>query len=380
MRQEKLTLEGMQQGIRDSDVFILVLTERVLSSWFCNAEITTALDEEKPIQLIVEEESRFHPFNREHWDVQAAAGVEERLVKNQSGTMTAVAPRVVQMVDQHLISAVPYRRRDYEQHGMMRELCRRNGVVLPAIQVAPWPADVPPLRVAFVANIEACQTAAMMFADLKQGLQSVPDRIELMLDVHSQVQLHTADRIILLLTSGVLQEPSLSQVEAVLRFDAQTRQDRMLPVYYPGDWTFGGNEHTSAPAQICTWLNEHEALCYRPKLESDGSSCHEFGVMLDHMLVKLGASAGSVTSPTQVQPLEIATVRQKLACAERELEAKNASVLALSRELDEARSALVSTIGEGEEETGNRPAAPHNNGHRGGVGRRAFCQCCAGPQ
>ena len=102
MRQEKLTLEGMQQGIRDSDVFILVLTERVLSSWFCNAEIATALDEEKPIQLIVEEESRFHPFNREHWDAQAAAGVEERLVKNQSLMVNRQASNIIGPLAQNI--------------------------------------------------------------------------------------------------------------------------------------------------------------------------------------------------------------------------------------------------------------------------------------
>ena len=35
MRQAKLTLEGMRQGVRDSDVFLLVLTLHVLASWFC---------------------------------------------------------------------------------------------------------------------------------------------------------------------------------------------------------------------------------------------------------------------------------------------------------------------------------------------------------
>ena len=32
---EDLTLEGMQQGVRDSDVFLLILTKNVLNSWYC---------------------------------------------------------------------------------------------------------------------------------------------------------------------------------------------------------------------------------------------------------------------------------------------------------------------------------------------------------
>ena len=35
MRQALLTLEGMRQGVRDSDVFLLVLTENVLNRWYC---------------------------------------------------------------------------------------------------------------------------------------------------------------------------------------------------------------------------------------------------------------------------------------------------------------------------------------------------------
>ena len=35
MKQKNLTLEGMRQGVRDSDVFFLVLTATVVQSWYC---------------------------------------------------------------------------------------------------------------------------------------------------------------------------------------------------------------------------------------------------------------------------------------------------------------------------------------------------------
>ena len=67
MRQKKLTLEGMQEGVRDSDVFILVLSAHVLTSWFCQQEMLCAIREEKKIQLVLEEEPRFSPFDVATW-------------------------------------------------------------------------------------------------------------------------------------------------------------------------------------------------------------------------------------------------------------------------------------------------------------------------
>ena len=43
MRQALLTLEGMRQGVRDSDVFLLVLTETVLSRPYCQEVRTPSL-------------------------------------------------------------------------------------------------------------------------------------------------------------------------------------------------------------------------------------------------------------------------------------------------------------------------------------------------
>ena len=55
MAAKQLTLEGMQRGVRDSDVFLLLLTKRVLTRWFCRKELLTAIEEGTPIQLVVEE-------------------------------------------------------------------------------------------------------------------------------------------------------------------------------------------------------------------------------------------------------------------------------------------------------------------------------------
>ena len=57
--------------MRASSVFLLVLTNTILKSWFCRQEMLCALDEGKKIQLIVEEDSRHDPWDAEGWQVKA---------------------------------------------------------------------------------------------------------------------------------------------------------------------------------------------------------------------------------------------------------------------------------------------------------------------
>ena len=67
MTQNKISLDGMRQGIYDSDVFVLFLTNSFMSRWYCRAELATAIEFEKPILVVYEEEERFWPFSLERW-------------------------------------------------------------------------------------------------------------------------------------------------------------------------------------------------------------------------------------------------------------------------------------------------------------------------
>ena len=133
MKQANLTLEGMRQGVRDSQVFLLVLSERVLGSWFCQQELLCAIAEEKPIQLILEEELRFHPFAASHWRhqhesedeprtilVETASGKAEEIVavsmdENDSWQKEQGDKKLTRLlcetIDHHLPNAVAFRRR-----------------------------------------------------------------------------------------------------------------------------------------------------------------------------------------------------------------------------------------------------------------------------
>ena len=121
MREENLTLEGMRQGVRDSSVFVLILTERVLGSWFCQQEILCAIEEQKPVQLVLEQESRsdFHPFDVAAWE--ASRGQPERKTMTANGTLQTVDPKIATMIDANLPKAITYRRRDFEVDAMMHD-------------------------------------------------------------------------------------------------------------------------------------------------------------------------------------------------------------------------------------------------------------------
>jgi hypothetical protein len=190
MRQNRLALRDMRQGVRDSVVFLLMLTERVLvNSWYCHQEIFAAIEVGKPIQIVIEEEPRFHPFDKDIWVASRMTGVRAVGVTDANRVTNEVAVPVFRdeacpwqtqqsdaellacvcgAIDEHLSAAVTYRRRNFEQAAMMREICFRNGVLLPQTE-----AVQPLARRIQIAAIFNPKTAAQMFSDLQAGLDAV---------------------------------------------------------------------------------------------------------------------------------------------------------------------------------------------------------------
>eukprot|EP01045_Picozoa_sp_COSAG04_P005723 COSAG04_NODE_269_length_18509_cov_13.576480_2_plen_958_part_00 len=308
MRQQTLTLKGMREGVRDSDVFLLVLSERVLTSWFCQQELLCAIEHRKKIQLIVEKEPRFHPFGLDTW--KTSKGADERKIVSSNQTelqvvrvtkdancpwqngqtneqLTALLCRTI---DEHLPHATTFRRRDFEQEAMMHELCRRNGIVLPTVTDQDESALA--LTSSSTVHIEAfvvCHTdnASSMVADIRGALAQHPLNATLTFDVG---RIETADKVLLLLSKGVLTGASLSHLQQVLSVDARCHRDRIVSVYSEdAGWAFGCDEHRNAPEEVKQCLDEHEALSFRP-YDPTGADRHEFPAMMGQLLKNLGAS------------------------------------------------------------------------------------------
>ena len=135
MNQDDLTEAGMKQGVEDSDVFILFLTNSVLSRPFCLKEIGWALDANKPIVIVAEEEERFWPFDIERWkndictkDTTVWPHVWKKsggLGSNYASCPANIKAEIQRQHDAGLI--LPYRRRDFEANAMMTQILKCAG-------------------------------------------------------------------------------------------------------------------------------------------------------------------------------------------------------------------------------------------------------------
>jgi len=167
------------------------------------------------VQLVVEEDARFNPFDREAWAalnaamepaareletgaqggadlaLPAAAGrletVDGVVVCRLAGSaFDRVPDKIRAAVNAALPNAVAYRKRDFEADAMMRALCVRNGVALPPAAAAPTAAAAAaaagpaaaPLRVLVICH---AATAGAMRADLEAALAAT-GRVELTSD------------------------------------------------------------------------------------------------------------------------------------------------------------------------------------------------------
>ena len=280
MHEENLTLEGMKEGVRSSEVFLLVLTETVLASWFCQEEMKEAIRNHKTVQILLEEESRFSPVDLAGWT--ASQGQSERTVLNAQRKAVAVPPEICKMIDENLPKAIVYRRREFEAAAMVRELCKRHDLAVPYLPAIPPPPV--PVSVCVIAHDA---TAAAMRAQL-QALFAEDGRLALTDD------LAAAEQVLLLLSEGVVDAgtDSLQQLQAVLtqdNADAAIEEDRIVAVYDGASWEFSCDAQKSAPADVQKALNDHEAMVFRSGA-IEGRR-HEFEAMVRELLKKLGCGA-----------------------------------------------------------------------------------------
>ena len=148
MEQAQLTLEGMREGVRASDRLLLVLTENVLTRWFCQQEISTAVEEGTSIQLLVEEDERFAPFDAATWRSFSADTPEDHAKicgAVETAPPSAVAPPARLRGRRHDEGAAASQRAAFASSD--GEKCWRGAVSAPA-----WPGTsegrglVPPRR------------------------------------------------------------------------------------------------------------------------------------------------------------------------------------------------------------------------------------------
>lgn len=213
-----------------------------------------------------------------------------RMTRQLSDEWVKVPLTICKMIREHLPDAVTYRRRDYEADAMMKELRRRNNLHVRTKNKECRHHDMPLIHNSGAAfsELQTGHMRVMILAkDAKVG-QDIEAGLTKMTAGHIQFTRNTesiraVDRVLLILTGGVLQSPCLAVLEEALLVDEETNKDRLICVFIEElGWTFGCQEQKSAPEAVQAAILNHEAIRYRAN--SEGRCRHEFGTMCTKIL------------------------------------------------------------------------------------------------
>lgn len=272
MSTSELTESAMRQGVYDSDVFVLFLTNSVLSRVFCLKEISWALEFGKPIFIVVETENRFWQWDYDRW-------TRDECARNTSGGWVCAPlqisfsccqeqyPHVVNLLKRHYFAdtMMPFRRRDFEANALVRELLRRAGHCpdvawgryLPASQAERDASLSLPRKIWISASIPP---AEQLVTQLGRSLTALSPR------VHIAPSLEAASHVLFLLTEGVMSQsqhhqPSATEQELLRVFALQRPTVFAYSTVHGWDFDQFYKCHES---EAKTTIASHEALAIRP--------------------------------------------------------------------------------------------------------------------
>ena len=271
--------------------------------------------------MLIEEDDRFAPFDASNWKSFAADTPQDKA-------------SICAAIEAALPNAIVYRRRDYEAEAMMRELLRRNGLILPMGRVggaASCQANHAPTTVAVLCHRGGA--GGDMCDELVGALNRAPSGL---LAVSEDAQaVDSADKVLLLLSEGVLRGDSLARLRLALAKDRASQIDRLVLVCRTKmeGWNFDKKENAEireAPDEVQAALENHEAITYRAP--SQGASRHEFSIMVDNLMRRLvPEGTRKTTNPVAPVVAPIQTVRQQFEGVQHELQ-RAASALAAEKE------------------------------------------------
>ena len=271
MQESDLTLQGMKEGVERSRIFLLILTRNVLRRPFCRKELIEALRLRKDLQLLVEEDERFQPFDPSSWKSFTADSDDEHA-------------SICDAIEAALTKAVVFRRRKHEVEAMVRELGVRAGLTFPKLSPVLSASGLSPTSI-FVIGHRAGFGGDMVDMTL-HGLKNAAPAVSF---PENPDELGQVPFVLVFLNEGVLSGNPLRLLRRTLEQDRATPgADRLLFVCrVPSEgWIFSGKpEVDDAPAEVKEALKSHEALTFRAP--STSGSCHEFPAMLRHLLWRL---------------------------------------------------------------------------------------------
>jgi hypothetical protein len=307
MSQDDLTESGMKLGVEQSDVFLLVLTNRCLSRSYCLKEIGWALDADKKIICVFEDEARFWQWNFERWarnDCTRTFNEEGNVVWKNSPSLQVkyddCPQRIKSMITEQYKNntMLPYRRRNFESDSLLQQILVRSGELgccwgqfefKNMLRVPSTTTDTMSSvrRLLVISSLKGDSIAKQ----LKVSLVNIPG-------VALANQLDESTHAVLVLSEGIFKDESLTNVMAAI---TTLPEDRILMIYSASaGWLFYGKEHKAAPSPIQDLLNTHEAMIYR-----NADRYYEHTSMVYEIIKRLKSAQqkDSRTTNTTVSPI-----------------------------------------------------------------------------
>ena len=273
MNQTDLTEAGMRQGVYDSDVFILFLTNSYLSRPFCLLELKWALEFGKKIVIVQEIDERFWPFDLERWKSNRCHRERGGWVEGGLKTTYEQCPALVRdFIESYDAGAMlPFRRRDFEVNALTREILRRASEHDDVIWGSPDGSHLPPpaalrcldpatTRRIFVFTLDSLETTAMI-DDFKSSVEDIAPATVWAEDIAG------ATHAVMLLVAGSVKPGTASAVLLEEAAEIATTNSFIHFLYVTGNWDFDEfyDLHTRAPTIATRGVASHECMQFRPR-------------------------------------------------------------------------------------------------------------------
>ena len=308
MNQVDITSAAMKQGVLDSEVFILFLTNAVLTRPFCLKEIGWALEAKKPIVIVAEEEERFWPFDIKRWEKNECTKdttVWPHVWKKSEGLGSEYAfcpdnikAEIHRQHDAGLI--LPYRRRDFEASAMILQVLEKAGKL-----GCGWAKNLP--SNALTSNVnnstseggtrrlflvcDVSEEAGASTMELRQDMNAELTQTLAQCNVDIADTVEEATHALVILTGGLLRggSPLMIQLDQIVNTLAPS--DIVYTYSTDAGWDF--DAFYRGPESILkSSIAEHEALVYRPNNLARG---YEHTSMIGEILQRLRPKGGSGT-------------------------------------------------------------------------------------
>ena len=349
VEQLNLTEEGMKNGVRDSDIFVLFLTSSTLTRAYCIKEITWAMEMKKFIVIVVERDSRFAPFDLNRWqrslltqDPATWKWVESTdLQVKYDDCPAAVCELVETAIEKNRF--VTYRRRWFEVTPMVYAIVGEA-----ARQGCQWAVNAPKDPSDLMGSLDPLspdepkmiiRVISLDHAFVRQLINSLetnpPGAIQCQWNTTKIQSDNKSNCNLVVLSKGLIKKGSTTLVELVKCLSAG---EGVVFVYLGADdvgtdigWQFYSKEHLNAPDIVRQALSDHEGITFRiGTLETS----HEHRAMINEILRRFQRNDKTIKKESdqeegkKVVPVEFSKKRED--------ESKNVFSVVASKEIDAA--------------------------------------------